>query len=190
MKTVDIRNSEELDNDKQILSLIKNPKTMNEGMKLLMGTHQETLYQHVRRMVSDHDDTDDILQNVFIKAFRGIEKFEGKSKLSTWLYRIATNEALTIMKKRKKKINNAEINERELDNKIADNNIDGDYIIDLLRRAIDILPEKQKLVFSMRYYDEMSYDQISQVLQVTKGGLKASFHHAVKKIEAYVKENQ
>ena len=162
---------------------------MEGGMRLLMKTHQNMLYQHIRRMVENHVDTDDILQNVFIKAYRAIDRFEGKSKLSTWLYRIATNETLTFLKKNK--IGSGGIyNEEQIGLLRADTEVDGNEITSLLNKAIKILPEKQKLVFTMRYYDEMTYDQISKVLNVSVGGLKASFHHAVKKVEAYVKENQ
>ncbi|MDG2448345.1 MAG: sigma-70 family RNA polymerase sigma factor, partial [Saprospiraceae bacterium] len=132
----------------------------------------------------------DILQNVFVKAYKAIAKFEGKSKLSTWLFRIATNETLSFLKKQKIKVVGSETNENMLNQVIAEPHIEGDQIIELLQKAISVLPEKQKLVFSMRYFDEMSYADISQVLNVTTGGLKASFHHAVKKIEVFVKENQ
>jgi len=185
-----IINIKESNNDEEILSLFRSEKTVNSGMKLLMQNHRQSLYHHIRRMVESHEDTDDILQNVFVKAYKAIAKFEGKSKLSTWLYRIATNETLTFLKKQKIKVVGSETNENMLNQVIAEPHIEGDQIIELLQKAISVLPEKQKLVFSMRYFDEMSYADISQVLNVTTGGLKASFHHAVKKIEVFVKENQ
>lgn len=183
-------NSAIKNSDEEILSLFKSKKTENSGMTLLMNTHRQSLYHHIRRMTESHEDTDDILQNVFVKVYRAIGKFEGNSKLSTWLYRIATNETLTFLKKQKLKVVHEEQNQKYLNQIKVEDQMGGDEIIALLQKAIGILPEKQRLVFSMRYFDEMNYSEISDVLQVTTGGLKASFHHAVKKIEAYVKENQ
>ncbi len=163
---------------------------MNKGMKLLIITHQSSLYQHIRRMVSNHADADDVMQNVLVKVYRAIEKFESKSKLSTWLYRIATNETLTFLKKEKERMKTTSRNDTQLIELKADSYIEEGRIIMVLEKAISLLPEKQKLVFNMRYFDEMSYNEISSVLQLTTGGLKASFHHAVKKIEAFIKENE
>lgn len=174
--------------DDQILHLIQSEGKMEEGFKLLMTTHQVVVYNHVRRMVHSHENAADIVQNTFVSAFKAIRKFNGHSKLSTWLYRIATNEALTFIKKSKRNAaDNAD--ESGLGLLRADTYINDDEIINLLKKAISILPDRQKLVFNMRYYDEMTYQEISDILGVKTGGLKASFHLAVKKIEAYIKEN-
>lgn len=162
---------------------------MDEGFRLLMANHQEMIYSHVRRMVTNHEDAADIVQNVFVSAFKGICRFEAKSALSTWLYRIATNETLTFLRKEKR---NAAANSKEeaLEHLKAESYIKENDVVRILQKAIDTLPERQKLVFNMRYFDEMSYKEMSQILGVTTGGLKASFHLAVKKVEAFVKENQ
>ena len=154
-----------------------------------MLKYQERLYWHVRRMVFEHDDANDVIQNTFIKVYKSINKFEGKSKLYTWLYRIATNEAITFLNKKKKKSTASLDNEENnLDNQLkADEYFDGDEIQRKLYEALDQLPEKQKAVFNLRYFEAMSYAEMSEVLQTSVGGLKASYHHAVKKIEIYLK---
>jgi RNA polymerase sigma factor (sigma-70 family) len=153
----------------------------------MVSLYQERLYFHVRRMLGSHEDADDVLQNTFIKAWRAIDRFRGDSKLHTWLYRIATNEALTAIDKRKRRsfqdleqISNSSSFASEQEGKGADE------IQDRLQRAIETLPERQKAVFSLRYFDEMPYQEISNVLGVTVGSLKASYHHAVKKIEEHL----
>lgn len=154
-----------------------------------METYQEQVYWHIRRLVTDHDDANDIVQNVFIKVYRSIDRFEGKSKLFTWLYRIATNEALTFLEQRKRK-QTEDINAPSsagLSQLQADHFFDGDELQARLYQATNLLPDKQKVVFNMRYYEEMSYHEMSEVLQTSVGALKASFHHAVKKIEGYFK---
>ncbi len=171
--------------DEQILDLLGSDTTSERGFRLLMQKYSERVYWHVRRMVSSHDDANDVVQNCFIKVFRSIHKFERKSSLFTWLYRIATNESITFLNKRKKRQTGAL---DDMDNAIynqlkADSYFDGDEAQVLLHAAIANLPEKQKTVFLMRYYEEMSYKDISEVLGTSVGGLKASFHHAVKKIE-------
>jgi len=155
---------------------------MEQGFRLLMVTYQERLYAHIRRMVNEHEDANDVLQNTFIKVFRSIERFQGNSQLYTWLYRIATNETITFLNKKKKKsttsIDNEELN---IANRLsADSYFDGESAQRSLKRALESLPEKQKLVFNMRYYDEMPYQVISEVLETSVGALKASYHHAVK----------
>ena len=176
-------------NDKRILTLLSKDATMEQGFRLLMEAYQERLYWHVRRMVHDHEDANDVLQNCFVKVYRGIRKFEGKSKLYTWLYRIATNEAITFMNKEKQKTTTSiDSEENSLSNQLkADPYFDGDEIQTWLKVAIGKLPEKQQLVFNLRYFDEMSYADMSEMLDTSQGALKASFHHAVKKIEKYVK---
>lgn len=174
----------------EILKLLADPKKEEKGFKLLMTTYQEPLYWHIRRMIGTHEDANDVLQNTFIKVFKSINRFESKSKLYTWLYKIATNESITFINKQKRKKTEAiDDNEKAFHLK-ADEILDGDKIIRRLKAAISKLPEKQKMVFCMRYYDEMTYDQISQTLGTSVGGLKASYHHAVRKIEAFFKEEE
>ncbi|MCP3933172.1 MAG: RNA polymerase sigma factor [Bacteroidetes bacterium] len=175
--------------DDMILSLMRNKLTQDRGFRLLMQKYQERLYWHVRRMVTEHEDANDVIQNCFIKVFRNISSFEGKSKLYTWLYRIATNEALTFLNRKKRK-STASIDEGELDlaNQLkADTYFDGDSVQIHLQKALSRLPQKQRLVFNMRYYDAMSYQEISGILETSVGALKASYHHAVKKVERYLK---
>lgn len=138
-------------------------------------------------MVENHDDTNDILQNCFIKVYRSIKGFESRSKLYTWLYKIATNETITFLNKRKRKRTESIDNVASVNNMTASRDIDSNQLLIKLKQAIGLLPEKQKLVFNMRYYDEMTYEQISDVLGTSVGGLKASYHHAVKKIESFIK---
>lgn len=176
--------------DENILLLLRNSATFEQGFALLMQTFQEQLYWHIRRMVNDHEDANDVLQNTFIKVFRGYNTFEEKSKLYTWLYRIATNESLTFLQKKKASIS--------IDGEIADawNQLQADAYFDgdaaqlLLQNAVESLPEKQKMVFNMRYYGEMPYEEMSTILDTSVGALKASFHHAVKKIERFVQEHK
>lgn len=171
-------------NDDYIIALLRNPNHYEQGFTLLMDCYQEQLYWHIRRLVHNHDDANDVIQNTFIKVFRGFHTFEEKSKLYTWLYRIATNEALTFLQKKQQKNTVPLENNTELLN--ATSYFDGDEIQQLLEKAVAQLPEKQRLVFNMRYYDEMPYEQISEVLGTSVGALKASFHHAVKKIEQVI----
>lgn len=176
--------------DDHILTLLSAENTHERGFRLLMARYQEPLYRHVRRMVYDHDDANDVIQNTFIKVFKNIERFEGKSKLFTWLYRIATNEALTFLNNRQRKetdtIDDAE--NGHLANQLrADTFFDGDEIQLKLQQAIAVLPDKQRTVFNLRYFDEMPYEEMSDVLGTSVGALKASYHHAVKKVEAFFK---
>ena len=188
-KSFDLRTSVNDTTDDQILSLCKEKARIEQGFKLLMLKYQERLYWHVRRMVFEHDDANDVIQNAFIKVYKSIHKFEGKSKLYTWLYRIATNEAITFLNKKKKKstasLDNEEYN---LNNQLkADDYFDGDEIQRKLQEALNQLPEKQKIVFNLRYFEEMNYAEMSEILGTSVGALKASYHHAVKKIEIYLK---
>jgi len=188
-KSFDLQTSANDITDDQILSLCQEETKIEQGFKLLMQTYQERLYWHIRRMVFEHEDANDVIQNTFIKVYKSIHKFEGKSKLYTWLYRIATNEAITFLNK-KKKISTASLDNEEynLDNQLkADEYFDGDEIQRKLYEALDQLPEKQKAVFNLRYFEEMSYAEMSDILGTSVGGLKASYHHAVKKIEIYLK---
>ncbi len=169
--------------DKQILELISDAETIDKGFNALVDKYQEPLYWHVRRMVQVHEDADDILQNTFIKVYKSIAKFRGDSKLYTWIYRIATNESITFINKRK--------HIDELNDNIRlqeDPFFDGDEIHQKLSVALNKLPPKQKQVFVLRYYDEMNYKDMSDILETSVGALKASYHHAVKKIENYLKQ--
>jgi RNA polymerase sigma-70 factor (ECF subfamily) len=173
--------------DEQILGLMRNPVTLERGFRLLMDAYQDRLYWQVRRMVTDHDDANDVLQNAMVKVFRSITQFEGKSGIYTWMYRIVTNEAITFLNQRKRRsatsIDDANIN---LANRLhADSYFDGDEAQIRLQQALQTLPERQKEVFNLRYYEEMSYEEMSQLLNTTVGSLKASFHHAVKKVEQF-----
>jgi RNA polymerase sigma factor (sigma-70 family) len=170
---------------------LHNPNTRNQAFSVLVNTHQERLYWHIRRMVVGHDDTDDILQNTFIKAFRALDNFRGESQLYTWLYRIATNETISFLKtKRLKMFVSFESAENHFAKHLeADSEMSGDSIQGKLQRAILKLPDKQRLVFNMKYYEEMKYEEMSEILGTSVGALKASYHHAVKKIERYVLEH-
>lgn len=171
-----------------LIDELKNPKTQEKAFRELVSTYKERLYWHIRRMVIDHADADDVLQNTFIKIFRSIHNFKGDSKLYSWMYRIATNEAITFINKRAKKagISSEEIQEQLVNNLKADVYFEGEEIQLKLQQAIATLPQKQQLVFTMKYFDDMKYQEISDVLETSVGALKASYHHAVKKIEQFL----
>lgn len=176
--------------DEEILELLASERSFERGFRALMGQYKERLYWHIRRMVQAHDEADDVLQNTFIKVYKGIAQFEGKSKLYTWLYRIATNEAITHMQSRARQ---ATASLDDAANMLAsrlstDEWFDGDEVLQKLQMAIAQLPEKQKLVFNLRYYEEMPYEEMAALLGTSVGALKASFHHAVKKIEGTFSE--
>ncbi|RAJ12891.1 RNA polymerase sigma-70 factor (ECF subfamily) [Arenibacter echinorum] len=161
-----------------------------KAFEILVNTYKERLYWHIRRIVLNHDDTDDVLQNTFIKVFRNIDGFKGDSKLYSWMYRIATNEALSFLKSKsqKLKINNEKLMTKAVEDLRADVYFEGDEIQLKLQKAIATLPEKQKLIFNMKYFQELKYEEISEILETSVGGLKASYHLASKKIEAFLKE--
>lgn len=175
----------------ELIERLRNPSTCRQAMNEVIVIYSEPLYWQIRRMVQNHDDTDDILQNTFIKAWTSIENFRGDAKLSTWLYKIAINESLTFLAKEKSR-NTVSIDEADnnMDSVIeADRWIDGDKAALLFRKAIATLPEKQRLVFNMKYFNEMKYEDISNVLGTSVGALKASYHLAVKKIEQYIESH-
>lgn len=175
--------------DGDILELISDQATLEKGFRLLMTRYQERLYWHVRRLVVTHEDADDVIQNTFIKVFKGLSGFKGNSKLYTWLYRIATNESMSFLQKNKRHQTQSTDGEQDLTQNLrADPFFDGDEVQVRLIEAIQQLPEKQRAVFNMRYYDEMKYTEISEVLGTSVGGLKASYHHAAKKIEHFFRE--
>jgi RNA polymerase sigma factor (sigma-70 family) len=177
--------------DAELLIQFKQPVTKEAAYTAIIKKYQEKLYWHIRRMVVDHDDANDVLQNVFIRVWNGLENFREDSQLYTWLYRIATNESLTFLEGLKKRsaVSISDV-ESGLSNKIkSDNYFDPNKLEWKLQLAIQQLPEKQRIVFTLRYYDEMPYEEMSRVLETSEGALKASYHHAVKKIEDYIKNH-
>lgn len=177
--------------DTELLVQFRNPLTKEKAFTSIIRKYQEKLYWHVRRMVVEHEDANDVLQNVFVRVWNGLENFREDSQLYTWLYRIATNECLTYIEQQKKRTSVA-LDEVEsgLSNKIkADSHFDANRLEWKLQLAIQQLPEKQRVVFNLRYYDEMPYEEMSRVLDTSEGALKASYHHAVKKIEDYIKNH-
>jgi RNA polymerase sigma-70 factor (ECF subfamily) len=177
-----------LQEEKEFIQELLNPKTQNEAFQKLLSTYQKPLYSHIRNIVLSHDDTDDVLQNTFIKVFQYLKNFKGESKLFSWMYRIATNEALTFLNQKAKMsgISTAALQNKTIDNLKADVFFDGNEIQLKLQKAIAKLPEKQQLVFKMKYFEELKYEEISEILGTSVGALKASYHHAVKKIETFV----
>ena len=177
--------------DTELLVQFRNPVTKERAFTAIIKKYQEKLYWHVRRMVIDHEDANDVLQNVFLRVWNGLENFREDSQLYTWLYRIATNECLTYIEQQKKRMS-VSLDEFDsgLSNKVrADSHFDANRLEWKLQLAIQQLPEKQKIVFNLRYYDEMPYEEMSRVLDTSEGALKASYHHAVKKIEDYIKND-
>lgn len=177
--------------DKELLEKIRNPETLNYGFNLLVRTYQQRIYWHIRKMVVDHDDADDLTQEVFIKIHRSIANFREDSQLFTWIYRIATNECLSFLtRKRRTLFFSFEDVGKELSGKVdASAGIGGDEIQKKLQKALLLLPDKQRLVFNMKYFEEMPYEEISKITNTSVGALKASYHHAVKKIEDYLAED-
>ncbi|SFF43713.1 RNA polymerase sigma factor [Flavobacterium xueshanense] len=177
--------------EQEFIKRLLNPKTQNQAFQRLISDYQRPLYNHVRNIVLNHDDTDDVLQNTFIKIFRHLKNFNGDSKIFSWMYRIATNEALTFLKQKSKLsgISSETLQNKTLDNLEADVFFDGNEIQLKLQKAIALLPEKQQLIFKMKYFEELKYEEISEILGTSVGGLKASYHIAVKKIETYVSTN-
>jgi len=171
--------------------MFREEDSRNYAYNLIVRKYQERLYYHIRRMVITHEDADDVVQNTLIKAWKGLPKFKEEAQLYTWLYRIATNESITFLNKKKKRFFIPIVDvEHELSQSLeSDEQYSGDEIQLTLQKAILTLPEKQRLVFNMRYYDEMKYDEIAEVLGTSVGALKASYHHAVKKIENYIKKD-
>lgn len=167
---------------------LKDKATQEEAFRTLVSKYKERLYWHIRRMVFNHDDADDVLQNTFIKVYRNIGGFKGNSALFSWMYRIATNEALTFLssKAQKYRVSSEELQQKMAEGLKADVYFEGDAIQLKLQQAVATLPEKQRLVFTMKYFEEMKYEEMSEILDTSVGSLKASYHHAVKKIEQYV----
>ena len=173
-----------------LIEQLINVQTKEKAFKELISLYKERLYWHVRKIVISHDDTDDVLQNTFIKIYKNIGKFKQESKLFSWMYRIATNEAITFINKRNKerKIDISEVQEHLVSTLENDIYFSGEEIQGILQKAIASLPQKQQLVFNMKYFDNIKYTQISEILGTSVGALKASYFHAVKKIESYIKK--
>ena len=175
--------------DAELLAEFRNPSTKEKAFTAIIKKYQEKLYWHIRRMVVEHEDANDVLQNVFIRVWNGLQNFREDSQLYTWLYRIGTNECLTFLeqKKRKSTVSIDGDVETGLSNTIkADKHFDPNKLEWKLQLAMQQLPEKQRIVFNLRYYDEMPYEEMSKVLETSEGALKASYHHAVKKIEDFI----
>ncbi|MEA5403360.1 sigma-70 family RNA polymerase sigma factor [Arcicella sp. DC2W] len=175
--------------DKELLEKFANPESRNYAFNLLVRQYQQKVYWHIRKMVIDHEDANDLTQDTFIKVWKGLENFKGDSQLFTWLYRIATNECLNHLAKKKRRFF-LPINDitEELSNKLEDTNmISGDEIQLKLQKALLTLPDKQRLVFNMKYYDELKYEDIAEITGTSVGALKASYHLAVKKVEEFLK---
>jgi RNA polymerase sigma-70 factor (ECF subfamily) len=177
--------------EQEFIALLLDPKTQNTAFQKLLSDYQRPLYSHIRNIVLNHDDADDVLQNTFVKVFQHLKNFKGESKLFSWMYRIATNEAITFINKKAKRngTTSEALQTRIVENLRADDYFDGNEIQIKLQKAIHLLPQKQQLVFKMRYYEEIKYEDMSEILGTSVGALKASYHHAVKKIENYMTSN-
>lgn len=174
--------------EKLLVKQLKDPNTQEIAFRTLISNYKERLYWHIRKIVLSHDDTDDVLQNTFIKVFKNINGFKEESKLFSWMYRIATNESITFINKKAKEKN---VDISDLQYKMAENLeddvfFDGDEIQLTLQKAIATLPQKQQLVFNMKYYDDLKFKEISEILNTSVGALKSSYHYAVKKIEKQI----
>lgn len=178
--------------DNNLVERLRQPESCRQAFSEVIRLYSKPLYHQIRRLVGSHEDTDDLLQNTFMKAWQNLEYFRGDARLSTWLYKIAVNEALSFLsRERKRRGMSLDDQESTLVNQIeADTDMDGDNATKLLRQAVATLPEKQRLVFNMKYYDDMKYEDISQILGTSVGALKASYHLAVKKIEKYIDSHQ
>lgn len=170
--------------EKELVKQLQNPATANQAFGELLKAYSQPVYWQIRKMVASHDDANDLVQNVFLKVWNNLHNFRGDAKLSTWLYKIAINESINFINKEKQRLSIAEDADDSflLNNIEADEFFDGDALQLELQKAIAKLPDKQRLVFNMRYYDEMKYEQMSEILGTSVGALKASYHHAVKKV--------
>ena len=177
--------------EKEIIALLQDPLRQREAFEQIVKEYSEQLYWQIRRMVFSHEDANDLLQNTFVKAWLNIDYFRGDAKMSTWLYRIAFNECLTFLNKQRanNQISIDEINAEMIGKLESDPYFDGDATQKAFLKAIQSLPEKQRIVFNLKYFKEMKYEEISEILGTSIGGLKASYHHAVKKIEAFIEKH-
>lgn len=176
-------------NEERIIAQLKDESLRAAAFSAIVKEHSESIYWHIRRMVLEHEDANDITQNTFIKAWMNIDSFQGKSKISTWLYRIAINEALTFLNKNRTTLVSLDTPDGAIAEQLeSDTFFSGNKADAMLQEAIARLPEKQRLVFNLKYYDEMKYEDMSQLLDTSVGALKASYHIAVKKIEEYLEK--
>jgi RNA polymerase sigma factor (sigma-70 family) len=177
--------------EQALVQELKDKTTQEQAFRILMSQYKERLYWHVRKIVISHDDADDVLQNTFIKVYRSIDKFNSESKIYSWMYRIATNEAITFINKKakEKKVDISDYNLNMIHTLQEDSLYDGNEIQLVLQQAIATLPKKQQLVFNMKYFDEIKYSDMSEMLETSVGALKASYFHAVKKIEKIIKSH-
>lgn len=175
----------------QLVQQLQSDTEKEQAFRALMSLYKERLYWHIRNIVKSHDDADDVLQNTFIKVYKNIQNFKGDSKLFSWMYRIATNESITLINKNAKRlqITSEEVQQLAINNLTSDVYFEGDAIQLKLQKAISTLPEKQQLVFNMKYFEDIKYKDMAEILETSEGALKASYHIAVKKIEAYLTEN-
>lgn len=183
-------NSKTSYNEREVIALLQDEETVRKGFEMIVAEYSELLYWQIRRLVLSHEDANDLLQNTLIKAWTNIEYFRGDAKLSTWLYRIAFNECLTFLNKQKN-VNNIAIDDPEasiIRRLESDSYFSGDKVQLLLQKALLTLPEKQRMVFNLKYYQEMKYEEMSDIFGTSVGALKASYHHAVKKIEKFIEE--
>lgn len=171
--------------EKEFISNLLNPQTQNSAFEKLVSDYKRPLYNHIRNIVLNHDDANDVLQNTFIKVFKNLNNFKGESKLYSWIYRIAINESITFIKQKAKLTGflESDLKIKIVENLESDTYFDGNEIQIKLQKAILTLPEKQQIVFKMRYFEEIKYDEMSSILGTSVGALKSSYHHAVKKIE-------
>jgi len=177
--------------EKKIIHQLSDPKTQRAAFSMIVRQYGETLYWKIRHIVMTHDDADDVLQNTFLKAWVNLPEFRNMSKISTWLYRIAVNEALDFLRRKKREADLGADGAEMMANKLmADDYFDGDRAQAILQEAIATLPDVQRTVFTLKYYDNMKYSEMSQVMQTSEGALKASYHIAVKKVGEYVKKHQ
>ncbi len=175
-------------NETELLEMLRNESQRRKAFNILVEENSENLYWLIRKMVLSHDDANDVLQNTFLKAWSNLDQFRGESKIATWLYRIAINETYTFLNKERQK-NPSGITDLEdamVQNLQGDSFFDGDEAVLKLQKAVSSLPEKQRMVFNMKYYDEMKYEEMSELLGTSVGALKASYHFAVQKIEAFM----
>jgi RNA polymerase sigma-70 factor (ECF subfamily) len=177
--------------DEEMISLILERSTTNQGFRLLVAQYQEQLYWQIRKIVLVHDDADDVLQNVFIKIFKGVKNFKGESKLSTWMFRIAYNESITFLKRKGKslQLSSQELQDHLTEQLEADVYFTSDEIELALKKALSELPNRQREVFNLRYYDDLKFKEIAAILDLSEGAVKSTYHIAAKKVEQFVKEN-